>query len=511
MKFSIAKSLKTKITFSVSLLTILSFLIITIIILSTIHGIIKKEVVEKGMFKIEALSWASVSSFFLEDIESLEKLSSPYIDKYVNLIAFLHPDGGVLAQFGKYKFSVDKALIKWAVSVEKPSVKSFVINREKNFIFSAPILEEKEKQRYEKIGFTMMVVSYKAIYSKLVPIVALIIPIYLILSCITIVIMMSFLTKEVINPITSISDTLYKISEEKNLGLKIETYKKDEIGRLVESVNGMLSSFKEIILSIIKSSKVVADATSGILRSLQQQTQSVQQVTSTISQVSHSIGEVSSASQAASALLNDGKEMATSGKKVISETSQKMEAVYSGVNSALNSSQKLNTKSRDIAEIANMITKIADQTNLLSLNAAIEAARAGEAGRGFAVVADEIRKLADTSSQQAQKISHILNEVVADVNESMKITEGVLNQCKDALKFMNSASKLFEDIANVVDKCSLQVEQVASLSEETSSAAEEVSATMQEQLAATENISAQSGKLNEVVEELNKQVQQFKV
>jgi len=210
-------------------------------------------------------------------------------------------------------------------------------------------------------------------------------------------------------------------------------------------------------------------------------------------------------------LLIQVNNVATQGKQNVADTSTKIESIYSALDVALTQSQELGKKSQSIGEIVGMITKIADQTNLLSLNAAIEAARAGEAGRGFAVVADEIRKLAETSSQQAQKISQILNEIVSGIDISVKSTQELLNQATEAVRLTNQSNKMFLDIAEMINKSSTNMEQVASLVEETSAAAQEVAASIEEQSAATEEISAQSSKLAEIVEELKKQIQQFKV
>ena len=512
MKFLNTSSLKVKIGF---LITILLGGFVIILFFATFfqyYMVIKNEIIDKSIFKVKALSSSSVSDFFLGDIQGLERLSKPYLVEYTNWIVFLKPSGEVLSEFGKSKFPQENNdVIKWAVSVDKPSSTSFILNKERNFVFSSPILEEKEKGVYETIGFVMMCVSNKIIYSKLLSIAIITLIFCLIFGSVFIVTMVSIFNKEIITPIISISDTLYKVSEEKDLVLEIKIEKKDEVGLLSKSFNNLLSSFKNIILAITKTTGVVGDATSNIFQSIQQQTQNVQQVTTTVSQVSNSMSNISQAAQNISNLLIQVNNITTQGKQNVADTSTKIENIYSALSVALTQSQELGKKSQSIGEIVGMITKIADQTNLLSLNAAIEAARAGEAGRGFAVVADEIRKLAETSSQQAQKISQILNEIVSGIDVSVKSTQELLNQATEAVRLINQSSKMFLDIAEMINKSSTNMEQVASLVEETSAAAQEVAASIEEQSAATEEISAQSSKLAEIVEELKKQIQQFKV
>jgi len=286
----------------------------------------------------------------------------------------------------------------------------------------------------------------------------------------------------------------------------------DTLGKTLNIMIGNLAEINRGIQSVMQGVvNTLLDSSGNLQTTTEQQAQSIQQITATISQISNSISQISQNTQSITSLVSNINTMADKGKLIMGDVTQKANEMVSGINVALESSQELVKKSAAVGEIVDMITKIADQTNLLSLNAAIEAARAGEAGRGFAVVADEIRKLAESSAQQAQKISQILNEIVSAINLSTKTIQQAAEQAKDVLKLTDQSHTLYLDIASAVQKATIQIEQIASSSEETASAAQEVAASIEEHSAATEEVSAQSSKLAEIVEELKKQIQQLKV
>jgi len=522
IKFSSSSSLKTQVSFLVfsfiSLVTAL-ILLFSIFLIFQFYRSLRDVIISDNLFKVESLAKTAKTSFILEDKKNLEDLGNIYIKEGIVGVMFCKPSGEVVVETGS-KISLEKNVLNWVTKTKETSYASFVVDRKSCYIFSSPILiqstAEIETGGVESTtigGFVTIVLSKNVIYSRFVRILLFNLIFLAILLILVIRITLSYLNKNIVKPIIYVSDAFSKISKEKDLSLTIELKNKGgiEISSLASAANDMLSSFKNIILAITKTAGVVGDATSNIFQSIQQQTQNVQQVTTTVSQVSNSMSNISQAAQNISNLLIQVNNVTTQGKQNVADTSTKIESIYSALNVALTQSQELGKKSQAIGEIVGMITKIADQTNLLSLNAAIEAARAGEAGRGFAVVADEIRKLAETSSQQAQKISQILNEIVSGIDVSVKSTQELLNQATEAVRLTNHTSKLFLDIAEMINKSSTNMEQVASLVEETSAAAQEVAASIEEQSAATEEVSAQSSKLAEIVEELKKQIQQFKV
>jgi methyl-accepting chemotaxis protein len=197
-----------------------------------------------------------------------------------------------------------------------------------------------------------------------------------------------------------------------------------------------------------------------------------------------------------------------------------------------NSINELSKRAGEIGEIINVITSIADQTNMLALNAAIEAARAGEVGKGFAVVADEVRKLAEGSTKAALQISDIIVQIQSSVkhakeqaNSSIVVIQeqqAAVQHTQNAFDKINEATqqavsqvgRIAEATENIISGIQMIVEVVesqAAASEESAAGTEEISASVQEQTAAIEEVAHIANGLIEVVDELNTLISRFKI
>jgi len=273
----------------------------------------------------------------------------------------------------------------------------------------------------------------------------------------------------------------------------------------------MTKNLRTLIQSISASATIVTDSSTGLSHTCEQSMHTITQLANTISQISTITAQVAQNSQTASTSAQQADISTQKGRDSIKRLADKLKTIKETVEVSTEAMSGLALHSTQIGNIVQVITKIADQTNLLSLNAAIEAARAGEAGRGFAVVADEVRKLAESSSKSASDIARIIEEVSLSTKRVSDMSMQAKKEVDEGSALMATAEMQFASIATAIENASRQISSIAASTEETAASAEETTAASEEQTAAMEKIAASASQLSTVARSVQDAAGKFKL
>ena len=236
----------------------------------------------------------------------------------------------------------------------------------------------------------------------------------------------------------------------------------------LENVGGVVSSSSmELSAQIEQSDKGAAEAA-----------QRLTDAAAAMNQMNTSVQEVARNASAASTASAETRSKAEAGARVVERSLHRIQSVHKVSLDLKEDMTQLNEHSQDITRIMGVISDIADQTNLLALNAAIEAARAGEAGRGFAVVADEVRKLAEKTMASTNDVSNAIKVIQQSTQKSTAAVENAVAQIEEATQFANESGHALEEIVATADATAEQVNAIAAASEEQSAASEEITSSI---------------------------------
>jgi methyl-accepting chemotaxis protein len=294
-------------------------------------------------------------------------------------------------------------------------------------------------------------------------------------------------------------DTISNVNQTLDFTVRIPIKRMDELGSSADAFNKLLDRLQGNLKSIADGAHSVATAANAmtttanqVATASHQQSEAASSMAATVEQMTVSINHVADRSQEANRLSSESGQLAISGETVIGQTADDIHDIAATVDHAATLILGLEQHSEQISKVVQVIKDVADQTNLLALNAAIEAARAGEQGRGFAVVADEVRKLAERTSASTQEIATTIDTMrtgAANAVTSMqgvvaKVAQGVerAHQANESIKQIGQSSRsavgMVEEITEAIreqgsatNNIATQVERIAQMSEESSAAA----------------------------------------
>ncbi len=308
-----------------------------------------------------------------------------------------------------------------------------------------------------------------------------------------------FLLTNIRASLRQIQSMVNRIETDLDFTVRVNVKKHDEIGQTTSALNRLLDKLQDNLNSIAAGAQSVAAAanemsstSTHVATASTQQSEAASDMAATVEEMTVSINHVADRSLEANRISSESGRLASSGEEVIGHTVEDMNEIASTVNEAAALIQQLEANSQQISNVVAVIRDVADQTNLLALNAAIEAARAGEQGRGFAVVADEVRKLAERTSTSTKEISSTIDTMRASASNAVDSMQGVVSRValgveraqeantsikqigegsRNAVHMVEEITEAIREQGTATNNIAMQVERIAQMSEESSAAA----------------------------------------
>ncbi|WP_296930593.1 methyl-accepting chemotaxis protein [uncultured Marinobacter sp.] len=340
------------------------------------------------------------------------------------------------------------------------------------------------------------------------------------------VLLFSVFLKMIISSIKALRDQLDNIAQgEGDLTQRIPVELDDDLGKLGNSFNLVLGNLQSMIASIQQLTRELGNGATDLARAAKdnndgvtRQTDSISMVATAINEMQSAIEEVAGNASRAAEITREAEEKGRNGARIIRSSSEQVHRLAAQISKAVEVIRKLSDDSDNITSVLDVIRGIAEQTNLLALNAAIEAARAGEQGRGFAVVADEVRTLAQRTGQSTEDIQTMITTLQTGVADIVSVMETGSKEATETEKLATDAEKelkaILEAMANIADVNT----SVASATEEQTQVVDEINRSITEinDLATesanrSKDIDAISESLEGYAKELESQTGRFRV
>nr|WP_189319334.1 methyl-accepting chemotaxis protein [Bacillus atrophaeus] len=342
-------------------------------------------------------------------------------------------------------------------------------------------------------------------------------------------------------------------AENGDFTIEITDRSSDELADLSVCYNNMRKTLSKTIQTVQQSAVQLASSSQQLAAGAEETNQASEKITEAVQHIANTsdfqmtkvvnseksleqaVADIQYITEKALSIAEQGQyaqDKAEVGGKEIADTQNQMDTIHHSIQKSGEMIQRLDDHSKQIGQILSVITQIADQTNLLALNAAIEAARAGEHGKGFAVVADEVRKLAEESQRSTGQISELITEIQSDMNQSALSIETVKTEAIEGVSMIQRTGEVFKEIVSATKEISVGISGLSSATQNISASTQEIAASFtentaaikestensqqaaaltEEQFAAMQEITAASDTLSDLAGELNAIINEFKI
>ncbi|MCP3669675.1 MAG: methyl-accepting chemotaxis protein [Gammaproteobacteria bacterium] len=349
---------------------------------------------------------------------------------------------------------------------------------------------------------------------------------FVVITLVLLMLLSWIITTSINKPLINTTEAMNEISQgDGDLTVRLDTSGNDELSglsiafnRYTEKIQGIIKQVGDATGELTSSSSElhrISDETHG---GMMQQRSETQHAATAVTQMASTVKEIAKSSEAAAQSANDADKEAVAGKTIVGEAAETINKLAAEVEQSAEVINRLENDSDAIGSVLDVIRGIAEQTNLLALNAAIEAARAGEQGRGFAVVADEVRTLASRTQESTQEIQEMIERLQVGSREAVQVMSSSRATTQQTVTKASEAADSLAKIADAVGVISDMNTQIASAAEEQSAVAQEIDMNIVQISDLAENgadnithVTNASGSLSKLSEGLQSLVQQFKV